>query len=196
VAGKDEADKTLTTLNSERVKVVHKEALVPASGMFFGSFEYRRWRSGLNGLPLDPMEDSTRALVRYRALYERGIGKYHYIDPQRSTNCVEYGLTRKWSLDVLEGREITDFCTEAFAAIVEVVGAAHSWCGAEHKQEITCNQDSEAYRTLRESMLFPEVERAWSEGSMDRVYPAGETLCQGRVIRDQCGGVKVDQGNS
>ncbi len=169
-------NKTLTILNSERVRVVHKETLIPASTMFFGRFEYGRWKSGLDGLPLDPMEDSTRALVRYRALDEKGIGKFHYLEPQRSCNCVEYGLTRKWSLDVLEGKELTDFCTEAFAAIVEVVGAAHAWCGAEFEQEVTCNQDSGKYRTLRESMIFPEVERAWAEGSMDRVYPTKETL--------------------
>ena len=69
-----------------------------------------------------------------------------------------------------------DFCARAFAAIIEVVASAHQWCGATYEQEITCNHRSEEYRTLRESMIFPEVERAWEEDSMDRVSPAGETL--------------------
>ena len=46
--------RVLPTLNSERVRVVHKEALVPASTMFFGRFEYGRWKSGMDGLPLRP----------------------------------------------------------------------------------------------------------------------------------------------
>ena len=103
------------------------------------------------------------------------MGKHHYIDPQRSSNCVEYGLIRKWSLPVLAGREMVEFCSQAFGEIVEVISAAHEWCRAEYEQEITCAEDK-SYRVLRESAVFPGIERAWGDGAMDRVLAAVEEL--------------------
>jgi hypothetical protein len=82
-------------LNSERVRVVHRESLVPASTMFFGAFEFGREKFGFGGFPLDPKQDSVPALIESRAHFEKGIGQLRFLGPHRSCNCEEYGLTRK-----------------------------------------------------------------------------------------------------
>ena len=91
----------LPLLNSERVRIVHQESLVPASSMFFGAFENSRYKLGFNGMPMNPMRDSVPTLIEAGAHFEEGIGKYHFLDPNRSCDCEEYGLTRMWSLPEL-----------------------------------------------------------------------------------------------
>jgi hypothetical protein len=66
--------------------------------MFFGAFENGRYNLGFNGMPMNPMRDSVPTLIEARAHFEEGIGKYHFLDPNRSCDCEEYGLTRMWSL--------------------------------------------------------------------------------------------------
>jgi hypothetical protein len=166
----------LKLLNSERVRVVHQEALVPASSMFFGAFELGREKTGFSGFPLDPTQDSIPALIETRAHFERGIGKHNFLDPCRSSNCVEYGLTREWSLPDLKGVELTEFCTKTFAALIEVLSDAHKWCGAAYEPEVKCDHRSKKYRALRESQVFPEVERAWEMSPTERVIPRNEEL--------------------
>jgi hypothetical protein len=166
----------LKLLNSERVRVVHQEALIPASSMFFGAFELGRERTGFTGFPMNPMQDSVPALIEARARMEEGIGKYHFLDPYRSSNCVEYGLTRTWSLPTLKGTELTEFCTRAFAAIIEVLSAAHEWCGASFDTKVNCDHKSKEYRALRESTVFPEVEKAWDGPPTERLLPRTESL--------------------
>ena len=166
----------LKLLNSERVRVVHREALVPASTMFFGAFEFGREKTGFAGFPLDPMQDSVPALIETRAFFEKGMGKYHFLDPYRSSDSEEYGLTRKWSLPDLKGVELTDFCTKTFADLVEVISDAHKWCGASYDTEVSCNHRSKQNRALRESQIFPEVARAWETKATERVLPKGKEL--------------------
>jgi len=164
----------LQLLNSERVRVVHKETLVPASTMFFGAFEYGKEKFGFTPLPLDPMQDSVSALIQSRAMFDRE--KYPLVSPSRAFNCEEYGLTRTWSLPALKGGELTDFCTRTFASITEVVSAAHAWCGAMFEPTITCNHRSHEYRALRESMVCPEIEKAWEGPPTERVIPRAHEL--------------------
>jgi hypothetical protein len=154
---KMKANADLVLLNSERVRVVHQEALVPASSMFFGAFENGKYKTGFSGLPMHPMRDSVPALVEGRARFEEGFGKSHFLDPYHSCDCEEYGLTRTWSLPDLKGVELAEFCTRCLAAVVEVLSAAHEWCGASYNPIVTCNHASGDFRTLRESMIFPEV---------------------------------------
>jgi hypothetical protein len=170
---KDNPD--LQLLNSQRVRVVHQESLVPASSMFFGCFENGRYKLGLDGMPMNPMRDSIPSLIEARAHFDGGIGQY-FVGPYRSCDCEEYGLTRTWSLPELNGVELTDFCARSFAAVVEVLSAAHEWCGTHHNPKVTCNHSSIEYRTLRESMVFPEVMKAWDGAVTERVLPLGETL--------------------
>jgi hypothetical protein len=166
----------LALMNSERVRVVHQEALVPASSMFFGAFENGTWKSGFDSLPLHPMKDSVQALIEARAQFEEGFGESHFLDPYRSCDCEEYGLTRSWSLTDLKGDELVEFCMRCLAAVVEVVSAAHEWCGSQFRHIVTCSHASADFRTLRESMICPEVRKAWRSGPTERVLPLGDTL--------------------
>jgi hypothetical protein len=51
--------------------------------------------------------------------------------------------------------ELTDFCVRSFGAVIEVLSAAHEWCGGRYNPKLTCNHSGGEYRTLRESMVFP-----------------------------------------
>jgi hypothetical protein len=166
----------LKLLNSERVKVVHKEALIPASSIFVGAFEYGRQRFGFSNIPLNPMQDSIPALIARRGILENGPGGTTFIGPDRGSNCEEYGLTRTWSLPDLKGVELVDFCVRAFGAILEVVVAAHEWCGARLTVGAPCNHQQQEYRTLRESSIFPEVMKAWDGPPTERVLATDMSL--------------------
>lgn len=172
------ADTDLALLNSERVRVVHQSALVPASAMFFGAFENGRYKSGFSGLPMNPMQDSVPALIEGRMLFDRGIGGSSFLfDPHRSCDCEEYGLTRTWSLPELpKDTDLVEFANRCLAAVAEVVSAAHTWCGATHNPVVTCDHASGDFRTLRESMIFPEVMKAWNEDPTERLQPKGKSL--------------------
>lgn len=167
-------DSDLKLLNSQRVRVVHKAALIPASSIFMGAFEYGRQRFGFANIPLDPMQDSIPALITRRSILETNAGGYTFIGPDRGSNCEEYGLTRTWSLPELKGVELVDFCMRSFGAIMEVVVAAHEWCGARLQLGPPCTHEQQEYRTLRESMIFPEVMKAWDGPPTERLLPSSD----------------------
>ena len=81
----------LKLLNSERVKVVHKEALIPASSIFIGAFEFGRRKFGFGNVPLHPMQDSIHALIARRSILETKAGDCTFIGPDRGSNCEEIG---------------------------------------------------------------------------------------------------------
>jgi hypothetical protein len=87
---KDNPD--LQLLNSERVRVVHQESLVPASSMFFGAFENGRNKSGFTGMPMNPMRDSVPTLIEARAHFGLGnIISLTRIAPATAKNTVLRG---------------------------------------------------------------------------------------------------------
>jgi hypothetical protein len=85
------ANTDLALLSSARVRVVHQSALVPGSFMFIGAFENGRDKMGFNGMPMNPMQDSVAALIYGRAHLERGMGKFHFLDPYVLTTARSTG---------------------------------------------------------------------------------------------------------
>jgi hypothetical protein len=165
------ADSDLRLLNDARVTVVHRSSLVPSSSMFIGHFKYGKPKSGIEGMPLDPMTDSVAALAHGRKVFQS------HEHPHRMWSGEEFGLQRLWALKEAPKTELVQFALNSLAKIAGVFSATHEWAGFGALKTGNCEHfNSEDYRNLRESEVFLEVSKAWDGHPTEKVSPISGEL--------------------
>jgi len=162
-------DAELKLSNEFRVTTFHKSSLIPGSRIFAGHFKYGRPKSGLV-MPLSPMTPTLEAFLSARRLL---ANQEH---PHRQWSGEECGIQRTWQLSEIPERELVEFCIGCWEKIAVVVAEAHSWRGATFETEAKCKHSLVDYRTLRESEIFFEVEKAWESSPTEVVEPKSEGL--------------------
>lgn len=123
------SDGLLSFLYKQRDIVVHKRMLKPASSGIVGFTRGKGIKLGL-GVPIDPLEDSEVAILKYiwyavrdsdfmGILYteEDGSGEY---------TCVE----RVWRIEAFPEKEITELATEAWGKVATLAAGAAEKLGA------------------------------------------------------------------
>lgn len=166
------ADPDLKLLSELRVEVFHRSALVPASSLTVGLFQYGRLKAGVTRLKADPMTDSLASLLAGRGKMLPLYG----VHPHRAWSGEELGVQRKWSLDDLKRRELVGFCMASWVKLAEIVAEAHGWLGRTMRHEASCHEWLEDAAVLRESEVFSEVEKAWEGPPTEEVRPRNDSL--------------------
>lgn len=173
------ADPDLKLLNDVRITVVHRSSLVPSSSMFIGHFKYGKPKAGFASMPLNPMTESIEALVRGRQADD------FFVHPHRVWCGEEFGLQRKWALKEAPDRELVQFALSSLGKIAEIFSKVHEWAGFHAFKHGNCEHfDSEDYRALRESEVFPEVAKAWDGPPTEQVSPVKSALLLLRAPSD------------
>jgi hypothetical protein len=122
-------DGLLSFLFKQRDIVVHKQMLKPASSGSVGFTKGRGMKLGL-GMPIDPLEDSEVAILKYiwfaaKDLDFMGI-LYAEEDGSGEYTCVE----RVWRLDTFPEREVTELAVEAWKMVASLATGAAEKLGA------------------------------------------------------------------
>lgn len=126
-------DPLIAFLYKQRDVIVHKAMLKPASKGMVGFTRGRGLKLGI-GLPIDPLEDSEIAILKYIAFAAKdkdflGI-LYTEDDGSGEYTCVQ----REWRLDKFPDKELTKLAAEAWERIAAVTLAAATRLGASVKQ--------------------------------------------------------------
>lgn len=119
------ADPLIAALSRQRDLVVHRSMLVPQSSGTIGITEGRGFKAGLT-LPIHPLEDSDKALLRY-ALHFKDVDFLGLVTPDEdSMPCVH----REWRLREFD-EELIDLCARAWLRLGETIDAVLRWQGAD-----------------------------------------------------------------
>jgi hypothetical protein len=117
-------------LFKQRDAVVHKAMLKPASKATVGFTRGRGLKIGLGGFPIDPLDDSEVAILRYIyfAAKDRDFLGILYMeeDGGGEYTCVQ----REWRLQQFPDEEIISVAARAWALVAKVAYAAASKLGA------------------------------------------------------------------
>jgi hypothetical protein len=124
------SDPLIAFLYKQRDVVVHKTMLKPASSGTVGFTRGRGLKLGI-GLPIDPLEDSEIAILKYIHFAAKdkdflGI-LYTEDDGSGEYTCVQ----REWRLDKFPDKEITQLAAEAWERIAGVTLATARRLGAD-----------------------------------------------------------------
>lgn len=123
-------DPLISFLYKQRDVVVHKAMLKPASNGTVGFTRGRGLKLGI-GLPIDPLEDSEIAILKYIHFAAKdkdflGI-LYTEDDGSGEYTCVQ----REWRLDRFPDKEITQLAAEAWERVAGVTLGAATRLGAD-----------------------------------------------------------------
>lgn len=122
------SDPLLSFLSKQRDHVVHRGMLKPGSRGTIGITEGRGIKLGIS-MPINPLEDSEYAMVRYLYAVADGDGRdfLGILTPDEdSLPCVQ----REWRLAPLE-EEIVELAAKAWLAVGEAITATVRWLEAE-----------------------------------------------------------------
>ncbi len=135
------SDPLIAVLSKQRDLVVHRSMLVPQSSGTVGITEGRGFKAGLT-VPIDPLEDSDKALLRY-AMHFKDVDFLGLVTPDEdSVPCVE----REWRLREFD-EELVDLCARAWLRVGETIDAVLRWQGAEPPPlALDCRHDSRQVR--------------------------------------------------
>jgi hypothetical protein len=135
------ADPLIAALSKRRDLVVHRNMLVPQSRGTIGITEGRGFKAGLTA-PIDPLEDSDKALLRY-TVHFKDFDFLGLVTPDEdSLPCVE----REWRLPEFD-EELVDLCARAWLRVGESIAAVLCWQGAEPPPlSLNCRHDSRNVR--------------------------------------------------
>jgi len=138
--------------------------LVPQSSGTVGITEGRGFKAGLT-VPIDPLEDSDKALLRY-AMHFKDIDFLGLVTPDEdSVPCVE----REWRLREFD-EELVDLCARAWLRVGETIDAVLRWQGVEPPPlSLECRHDSRQVRLKRynRDALIEQVRAMQEAGAGD-----------------------------
>ncbi|ARN76322.1 hypothetical protein BST96_06380 [Oceanicoccus sagamiensis] len=121
-------DELVGYLFKQRDLIVHRSMLKPASEGMVGLTKGRGLKLGI-GMPIDPLEDSEQAILRYidhAAREEDFLGILYTEDGYGEYTCVE----RSWRMEPFPEKELTELAAEAWDKVANLVHSLASRLGA------------------------------------------------------------------
>jgi hypothetical protein len=135
------ADPLIAALSKQRDLVVHRSMLVPQSSGTVGITEGRGFKAGMT-LPIHPLEDSEKALLRY-AVHFKDFDFLGLVTPDDDSLPSVY---REWRLGEFE-EELVDLCARAWLRVGETIDAVLRWQDTEPPPlSLECRHDSRRVR--------------------------------------------------